>query len=120
MTKLCSLRDILSVVTGRLLGEMDGIYDVMEVLLGDRPYSHQLVLYHDQCRQEILAQHPTLPMEIDLKPTAGQTMSETVDLAPLIKIHGAALLLQPLKAPPSTGDVIGDFQRARGQAALKR
>jgi len=54
--------DILSVTTGRLLSPrgVGGVYDILNFMTSDTLYTHQLPRASDECRPELLRQHPKL------------------------------------------------------------
>lgn len=54
--------DVLTVTTGRLVSRrhMEGAYDILGYMTGERLFTHQLPRAADQVRPEILRQHPEL------------------------------------------------------------
>lgn len=62
--RLFDVATVLSVTTGRLLCEMDGIYEILNFMTGDTLYTHQLPRASRECEPSMLAQYPTL-MESD-------------------------------------------------------
>jgi hypothetical protein len=54
--------DVLSVTTGKLVSprHVDGLYDLLGYMTGESLMTHQLPRASDQCRPEILRQHPDL------------------------------------------------------------
>jgi hypothetical protein len=62
MKKRFMLGDILTVTTGRLVADIDGIYKVVDFVLGPDfgVMTHQLPLVIDVVREEIFRQHPDL------------------------------------------------------------
>jgi hypothetical protein len=56
------ITDILSVTTGMLLSTrlMDGVYDILEYMTGDRIFSHQVSHARRFCAGALLVQHPYL------------------------------------------------------------
>jgi len=56
------LGDVLSVTTGRLVSprHIDGVYDILGFLTGERLMTHQLPRACDECKPEVLRQHPDL------------------------------------------------------------
>lgn len=61
------IRDVLGVTTGRLLGDIGGIYKVMSFLLGRDAYTHELAYYAERARKAIRAVRPDLPIDEDAK-----------------------------------------------------
>lgn len=57
MTKQFSMIDILSVLTGRLLGEMDGVYGVISHLTGTSVMTHSIPRLMKPCARAIREQH---------------------------------------------------------------
>lgn len=96
-TKTFHLGDVLSVTTGLLVSprHMEGIYDVLNHMTGDNLFTHQLPRAVDECRPEVLRQHPDLagvphPAEFVGKPQVERWLAEQVarfgeyrDLTPL-------------------------------------
>lgn len=58
MTKNFKTIDILSVITGRLLGEMDGIYSVISHLTGSSVMTHSIPNLMKPCARAIREQLP--------------------------------------------------------------
>lgn len=54
------LGDVLSVTTGRLVSprHIDGVYDILGYMTGERLMTHQLPRACDQVKPEVLRQHP--------------------------------------------------------------
>lgn len=96
-TKTFHLGDVLSITTGLLVSprHMEGIYDVLNHMTGDNLFTHQLPRAVDECRPEVLRQHPDLagvqhPAEFAGKPQVERWLAEQVarfgeyrDLTPL-------------------------------------
>lgn len=64
------LGDILSVTTGYLVSPraphgIDAMYDLLNFMTGDNLFTHQLPRACDECKPELLRQHPQLA---DVKP----------------------------------------------------
>lgn len=57
-----NLSDVLSITTGRLVSfrHMEGVYDILNHMTGDKIYTHQLGRAIEACRPSILADHPWL------------------------------------------------------------
>lgn len=59
-TKTFPTADVLSVVTGRLIGTMKGYCSVLSWMSGESQYTHQLPRVADEATPVILALHPQL------------------------------------------------------------
>ena len=59
-TKDFSIQDVIGTITGRLLGEMGGIYAVCEFMCGFPVWTHQLPRVCQEVRPAVLLQHPQL------------------------------------------------------------
>jgi len=65
-TRNFPLRVILTVLTGRLLTESKGprdngigdLYEILEFMTGDAPYTHQLGRFSEECKPHLLRQMP--------------------------------------------------------------
>lgn len=95
MGRTFHLGDILTVTTGRLLSNMDGLYDLLNYMTGDDLMTHQLPRACDECAPALLAQHPDLadvpvPAEFDGKPHVDRWLAEQVAR------FGAARDVEPL------------------------
>ena len=62
MSRDFHIGDVLSVTTGKLVSprHVDGLYDLLGYMTGERLMTHQLPRASDECRPEILRQHPDL------------------------------------------------------------
>lgn len=63
--KTFPLADVLGTITGRLLGKIDGIYQVSEFMCGEPVWTHQLPRVGREIRAAVLRQHPQLTPVID-------------------------------------------------------
>jgi hypothetical protein len=72
-TKLFSTTDVLSTVTGRLMGKIDGVYEVLNWMTGESVFTHQLPRISREAQPVIIAMHPTLQQAVD---EAGQVTPE--------------------------------------------
>lgn len=59
-TKEFPTRDVLSVMTGRLMGEIGGVYEVLNWMTGESLFTHQLPRTSREAQPVILALHPEL------------------------------------------------------------
>lgn len=69
------LGDVLSVTTGHLVSprHMDGVYDILNYMMGLDLFTHQLPLAADICKSDILYQFPELSnVRYDLDDTASK------------------------------------------------
>lgn len=57
--------DVLSVVTGRLVGKMAGVYEVLNWMTGESLFTHQLPRVGDEARPVLVAAHPDLQKAIN-------------------------------------------------------
>lgn len=58
---------VLSTSTGRLMGDIGGVYQVMSFLLGRDAYTHELAHYGKQAAEALRHAHPELPGEDDFE-----------------------------------------------------
>ena len=72
-TKDFQTRDVMSTITGRLMGDIGGVYEVLNWMTGESVYTHQLPRIGKEAVPVILAAHPTLQAAID---EAGQVNPE--------------------------------------------
>lgn len=64
-TKLFSTHDVMSVVTGRLMGGIGGVYEVLNWMTGESLFTHQLPRVGREAVPVILAMHPHLASAIE-------------------------------------------------------
>jgi len=64
-TKEFATADVLSTVTGRLMGQMSGIYEVLNWMTGESVFTHQLPRISKEARPVLVAAHPLLQQAID-------------------------------------------------------
>jgi hypothetical protein len=57
--------DVLSTVTGRLIGKIDGVYEVLNWMTGESVYTHQLPRICREACPALVARHPHLQQAID-------------------------------------------------------
>lgn len=65
MTKEFASRDVLSTVTGRLMGDIGGVYEVLNWMTGESLFTHQLPRVAKEARPVLLASHPLLQQAVD-------------------------------------------------------
>lgn len=59
-TKAFPTADVLSTITGRLMGEIGGVYRVLEFMTGHQVWTHQIPRISDEAAPVVVAMHPTL------------------------------------------------------------
>lgn len=59
-TKEFKTRDVMSTITGRLMGDIGGVYEVLNWMTGESVYTHQLSRISMEAVPVILAAHPHL------------------------------------------------------------
>lgn len=64
-TKEFATRDVLSTVTGRLMGDIGGVYEVLNWMTGESVFTHQIPRISREAVPVVLAVHPTLQTAID-------------------------------------------------------
>jgi hypothetical protein len=87
-TKLFPLRTVLTVTTGRLLTKPDkdgngigALYEILEWMTGEAPYTHQLGRFTEECRPVLVDIFPELRM-------AGVYGEKVPDLDQYLEEHG--------------------------------
>lgn len=65
MTKDFPTADVMSTITGRLMGEIGGVYDVLNWMTDESVFTHQLPRISREALPVILAAHPELQNAID-------------------------------------------------------
>lgn len=73
-TKLFPTCDVMSTITGHLVGGIHGIYEVLEWMTGESVYTHQIPRIAREARPVVLAMHPHLAGAIE---EAEQVNSDT-------------------------------------------
>ncbi len=73
--KLFHISDVLSVTTGRLVSSrhMDGIYEILNFLTGDKLFTHQLPRAMRECEPWLRSQFPRLFVE---DPVTGSALAK--------------------------------------------
>ena len=64
-TKEFPTRDVLSTITGRLMGDIGGVYEVLNWMTGESVYTHQLPRISREAAPVLVAAHPTLQQAVD-------------------------------------------------------
>lgn len=64
-TKELPTADVLSVVTGRLMGDIGGVYEVLNWMTSESLFTHQLPRVGREATPAILAAHPLLQHAIN-------------------------------------------------------
>lgn len=70
---------VLSTCTGRLMGDIGGVYQVMSYMLGRDAYTHELAHYGKQAAAALQAAHPGLPGEDDFEHVNGDNVHDVLD-----------------------------------------
>jgi hypothetical protein len=91
------LGDVLTITTGRLVSRdhIDGVYRILNHMTGDNLFTHQLPRAMDECRPDLLRQHPdlaaiTVPDGID----SAETCAAWLDS--LEPVYGSVRDVEPL------------------------
>jgi hypothetical protein len=64
-TKIFATADVLSTITGRLIGKIDGVYEVLSWMTGESVFTHQLPRIGREATPVLVAAHPQLQQAID-------------------------------------------------------
>lgn len=64
-TKEFATADVLSTITGRLMGEIGGVYEVLNWMTGESVYTHQLPRIGREAMPVLVAMHPHLQQAVD-------------------------------------------------------
>ena len=64
-TKKFPTNDVLSVITGRLMGQIDGVCEVLNWMTGEHLFTHQLPRVSKEATPVILEMHPHLQSAMD-------------------------------------------------------
>ena len=64
-TKAFPTRDVLSTITGRLMGETGGVYEVLSFMTGESVYTHQIPRICREAQPVLVAAHPELAAAIE-------------------------------------------------------
>lgn len=64
-TKTFPTRDVLSTITGRLMGDIGGVYEVLNWMTGESVFTHQLPRIGREATPVVVAAHPQLQQAID-------------------------------------------------------
>ena len=94
---------VLGASTGRLLGDIGGIYKVLSFMIGRDAYTHDLAFYGRQASKALKAALPDLP--VDAEHVTGDNYRES--LATWVKQFGPAIDL-----PDSLRDCLADDKSA--------
>lgn len=109
-SKQFHIGDLLSITDGHLVSPrlIEGVYDIMNWLTGESLFTHQLVLARDECRAELLRQHPWLA-EIVAPELTRETWRAWLDeqVAKYGEMHDVApLAKRELKYDSPLGDLV--------------
>lgn len=89
--KTFATEDVLSCSTGRLLGDIGGVYKVAQFFTGGPVWTHQLARLGPLMEAEIKRQHPDLPGHEDAGHVDGLNWKAALD--GWIERHGATIAL---------------------------
>jgi hypothetical protein len=64
-TKEFATADVLSTITGRLMGKIGGVYEVLNWMTGEDVYTHQLPRISREAQPVLVAAHPLLQQAVD-------------------------------------------------------
>ena len=64
-TKEFATRDVLSTITGRLMGDIGGVYEVLNWMTGESVFTHQLPRIGREATPVLVAAHPALQQAVD-------------------------------------------------------
>ena len=64
-TRAFPTRDVLSTITGRLMGDIGGVYEVLNFMTGESVYTHQLPRLGREALPVVLAAHPELAQAVE-------------------------------------------------------
>lgn len=64
-TKEFATRDVLSTITGRLMGDIGGVYEVLNWMTGESVFTHQLPRIGREATPVLVATHPALQQAVD-------------------------------------------------------
>ncbi len=64
-TKQFATADVLSTITGRLMGEIGGVYEVLNWMTGESVFTHQLPRISREATPVVLATHPLLAQAVE-------------------------------------------------------
>lgn len=64
-TKEFATVDVLSTITGRLMGDIGGVYEVLNWMTGGSVFTHQIPRIAREATPVVVAAHPSLQQAID-------------------------------------------------------
>lgn len=96
---------VLSTSTGRMLGSIDGLYEVIPYLVGRPVYTHELAYYGERAAAALKAALPTLPTEADAAGVTGKNYKDFVS-------RYTRELGETIDLPDSLRDVLADDRDA--------
>lgn len=89
--------DVIGTITGRLLGKIDGIYQVSEFMCGEPVWTHRLPRVGREIQPVVLRQHPQLAPVIEEAETVTRDNWQEC-LARWIERFGPTIALRPMTA----------------------
>lgn len=69
---------ILSVATGRLMGDIGGVYKVVSYLVGRNVFTHELVIYGEPAARVLKVALPELPTEDDFNHVSRENVMQVL------------------------------------------
>lgn len=64
-TKAFPTHDVLSTITGRLIGEIGGVYEMLNWMTGESVYTHQLPRIGREAQALLVSQRPELQQAVE-------------------------------------------------------
>lgn len=98
MGKKFHLGDVLSITDGHLLSPrgMDGVYDILDYMTGDRLYTHALIRAVEFCGPYLLGQYPFLT-DVKMPDELTNNIEGSLKwLATQISVYGEMFEVEPL------------------------
>lgn len=77
-TRTFDLGTVLSITTGKLLSNIDNVYEILDYMTGDSLFTHQLPRASRECEPIILRQYPQLK-DIDANSVNTENWKEFLD-----------------------------------------
>ena len=91
------IADVIGTITGKLLGKIDGIYQLSEFMAGEPIWTHQLPRVCREISPVVLRQHPQLAPVIEESEAVTPDNWEAM-LAAWVQRFGAMITLSPMSA----------------------
>lgn len=105
-TKEFDIASVLSITTGRLFGDIGGVYDILGFMTGEEIYTHQIQRAMDACLQNLIQQFPELSEDVLANAMARIDGTERDDrprvvnevLEDLSNVHGKRMVVRRLES----------------------